>query len=507
MKVNGMMILHHIQRYFNIGYASCSQDIHVKTPVFYNIFFDMNEHIVLVDSKDLRECASNVRHSVIICLDPVTDIPDHPDNDLIILDDALSQVMAFNILTYILDLFNEWEARMNEILYKNMNYQDMIEEISRILGTSVALTDANFYYIAYTVSSASYHQFVDGHNRLPLDKANALMDQADYKEIERRQKAFVYTAGEKAVFKNIFHNDTYVGRLSILLDDFSDADYYMAILDCAAVYIESLYDFSSNFDNPSYRMARMHNYLTDIYAQKPINREPFFQVLRENCCFLDDTWSIIYLVPYNERHSIYSASYLCSQIEYNWPGSFCIPEDGKIILLFNHSLYERNGETDFPSRLTSFINDLALIASISRPFSDITHPENISAARIQAEYALEKGTADAPEIRYHEFDQYALQYLLKHGISDFRPDQVCHPAVLTLYEYDLTHETSFAMTLYTYMKEKYNAVSASKALYIHRSSFINRMERIHKLVDINMDDIDECLYLMISFRLLYEKKS
>ena len=45
---------------------------------------------------------------------------------------------------------------------------------------------------------------------------------------------------------------------------------------------------------------------------------------------------------------------------------------------------------------------------------------------------------------------------------------------------------------------------AANKLYIHRSTFINRMERITELTRLNLENYDTRLYLELSFRLLAE---
>ena len=49
-----------------------------------------------------------------------------------------------------------------------------------------------------------------------------------------------------------------------------------------------------------------------------------------------------------------------------------------------------------------------------------------------------------------------------------------------------------------------NAVQSARELYIHRSTFLYRLERIRALLDSDLTDYDELLYLMISFYLLKE---
>ena len=143
---------------------------------------------------------------------------------------------------------------------------------------------------------------------------------------------------------------------------------------------------------------------------------------------------------------------------------------------------------------------------VSRMFSDISHLENVTAAVNQAQFVMNTAMSHPDKMEekpYRFFDDYALEYLLQHGNADFRTDQICHPAVLKLMEYDLIHETSYAKTLYTYIKEKYNAAATAKALYIHRSSLISRMDRIRELVDLDLDDLDNRLYISLSFKMIY----
>ena len=64
--------------------------------------------------------------------------------------------------------------------------------------------------------------------------------------------------------------------------------------------------------------------------------------------------------------------------------------------------------------------------------------------------------------------------------------------------------SSYYKTLLTYARLQYNAVASAKALYIHRSSFINRMERIRELIHLNLEDPEERLYLLLSFRIMEE---
>ena len=68
--------------------------------------------------------------------------------------------------------------------------------------------------------------------------------------------------------------------------------------------------------------------------------------------------------------------------------------------------------------------------------------------------------------------------------------------------HDKQKGTEYYKTLSAYFDSRFNAVAASKALYIQRSTFLYRMKNIRKLVDIDFESKDEMLYMEMSFKIL-----
>ena len=57
-------------------------------------------------------------------------------------------------------------------------------------------------------------------------------------------------------------------------------------------------------------------------------------------------------------------------------------------------------------------------------------------------------------------------------------------------------------TLRVYLDQNLNAMQTAKELFIHRSTFLYRLEKIKEILDSRLDDPDELVYLSLSFRLL-----
>ncbi len=498
MKINGVMVLHHISRYFDVEYASCGQDIYVKAPMLYNEFFRMDHHIVLVTAKDIQQCAERVRDSILICLDRPAFPVESPHNDLIILNDPFSDKLIWNILMYIIEYFEDWDFHLNEILYKTMSFQEMVDLTSAVAGAPIALIDRNFKYIAYT-DDESVRRFVDESNQLPLRDVNDLTAVPGFGQLETIREAFVYEAGEAVVYKNIFSEGYYVGRLSILLDEESDCEYDMAVLNHLGGYVEKLYSQCRSFQAVPYRLSQIHCFLEESLAGKNVAVQDFQKILEANGAERGDVFRMIRFVPNTPDRTVHRVAYLCAQAEHMWPGVYCVSCGDGIAALLNPGQFSRGTDREFSQELSYFLRESLMLAGISRDFPELSE---IQAAYTQSSFALEQGTTRRPMHWYHYFDDYALDYLLKHGAGSFLPRQICHPAILALEAYDHVKGTSFCRTLFVYLNCQYNAAASAKILYIHRSSFINRMERIQELVSLNLQDMDERLYIMLSFKLL-----
>ncbi|MEG2259738.1 MAG: helix-turn-helix domain-containing protein, partial [Oscillospiraceae bacterium] len=62
--------------------------------------------------------------------------------------------------------------------------------------------------------------------------------------------------------------------------------------------------------------------------------------------------------------------------------------------------------------------------------------------------------------------------------------------------------TEYVKTLRLYLESSLNAVQTSKQLFIHRSTFLYRLDKIRELTGIELDNRDTLLYLMLSFKMI-----
>ena len=79
---------------------------------------------------------------------------------------------------------------------------------------------------------------------------------------------------------------------------------------------------------------------------------------------------------------------------------------------------------------------------------------------------------------------------------------LCYEKLLDLQKSDKLQNTEYMKTLRVYLEHNLNTVQSAKALFIHRSTFLYRLERIKSILETDLEDPDELFYLNLSFRLL-----
>ena len=191
--------------------------------------------------------------------------------------------------------------------------------------------------------------------------------------------------------------------------------------------------------------------------------------------------------------------YLSAEIENQWQGCVCLNYRERLLMLINLDQFKSVNDKNFYLQLPYFLRDSLLVAGISRVFGNMA---DLRAAYQQTEIALDFGTRDEPMFWTYRFDDYAFAYLLKNSTGIFETHQICSEKLLALRQYDAEKHTEYYQTLLIFFDCRLNAAAAAKKLYIHRSSFLNRLERIEELFKINFASNDELLYLGLSMLIL-----
>lgn len=199
-----------------------------------------------------------------------------------------------------------------------------------------------------------------------------------------------------------------------------------------------------------------------------------------------------------DRQNLTVVRFICNRLEGLMKGSCAFLLDENIVVYVNLNHYGRSMEEALAAA-NDFLQDSYLKAGISYMFTGLNR---LKSYYLQSKIALEEGLRLHPLRWVNRFEDIALDYLLGKCTERLESDIVCSHAVLTLKKYDAEHKTEYYQTLKTYLSCQMNAVKAAKELFIHRSTFLYRMAHIKELVQIDLEEPDQLLYLLLTYRLL-----
>lgn len=206
---------------------------------------------------------------------------------------------------------------------------------------------------------------------------------------------------------------------------------------------------------------------------------------------------VVLQVSYLDQKNLTVRS-ICGYLENILSASCAFQFKDDIVVFVNLSLSAMSLD-EISARLSFFIRDSLLKAGYSRVL--LGH-FNFRRQYDQAMIAMEVGSRLNPSFWIHRFNDVAFPYILEQITRKLPAYMVSHERLLRLKYADEENGTEYFRTLRLYLDNHFNAVQTARELYIHRSTFLYRLERIKAILGTDFTNSDENLYLMLSYRLL-----
>ncbi|MBC3900909.1 hypothetical protein GH811_14935 [Acetobacterium malicum] len=483
-----------------------------KRPVFYEAGQDISETVVILDGDGLKSLIESRNHgadTLFLCTKKPNRSLRTIEGTVLVVESEPSAVSLFNYLQDIYNQFDQWDERLNQIYYESGSFQDLIDSCEPILTEPILLVDKKFHYTAYSksVESIISNSFMDENKNSLPEVVNDFISDSNFQELYDLPDIFDYammspSGTDEMICKNVFDQSSYVGRFVIQLSNDRDEFikiYVRTILAHLFITADKLYQKYQSFNLKEVALNSLREPLLQMLQNDQHSAEQWIKAAAENGWKITDQLQLIQFRS-NTRYTknVYT-EYLSSEIENQWQCCICLNFREQLLMLINLDQFKSVNDKSFYRQLPYFLRDSLLVAGLSRLFSDMA---DLKAAYQQTEIALDFGTRDHPTFWTYRFDDYAFSYLLKNSPGVFDVHQICSEKLLALRKYDTAKHTEYYKTLLTFYNCRLNAASAAKKLYIHRSSFLNRLERITELFKIDFNSNDELLYLGLSMLII-----
>ena len=412
-----------------------------------------------------------------------------------IADEGASLPELHNAVQRVFERYDLWSGELKAVLNEGSNVQALIDIGTKALENPLILQDSNFFAVAVSTEYAgnpSLEPILDSNNvpymmmadRPPFDKAPGQPSAVPLK-----------ITGRPALYHNIFQQGRFQYRLLALEMGGEFHPSTAALLEYVSGYVQLAIGFVVNETKELKALPFViKSILSGEYRDAGFIEQRLgeFRWLPGH----DYICARIHaeLADYRNRTMRFMSDRLGTVFE-----EACIFEyENSIAAFFNLSLSSYD-EASVEASVKSFLQDNNMKAGLSNTFSGFGY---LRQYYMQAGEALKLGPRAKPYQWLHRFSDVKEQYILESCTEKLPARMICEPGLLKLLDYDERHNQDLFRTLYVYLKNNRKSVAAAKELYIHRSTFLYRLERIREIMGFDVCGENDQWYLLLSYKLL-----
>lgn len=310
------------------------------------------------------------------------------------------------------------------------------------------------------------------------------------------------TEGKFLYYYNIFQEEFYLGRMLLLVPMEHRGLGARKLMEQLCADAAECYRFLYLRRREGGRGYRFY----DLWRAMLAGQMKDAALLREGLARLgwtaEDTYQILYLTPVGYSYDPHALKFYAVQLESALPNCVAAEMEGGLYCLRNLSA-EENG--DFRQNLGVFLRESLFRAGISNPF-----PGFFDSPRYcrQAQEAMALGQKKSPSLWRYDFCDYVSDYVRTKCLEQYPPRDLCPRNLRRLLDYEASHPGSdLVNTLYQYYANQFNAQQAAQKLFIHRTTFFYRMNKIQSIAAFHPEDPEETTQLLLALQALKHSAS
>lgn len=485
------------QNYPECVLGEMSEEMNLKRPLFYQNGTDFKKNKVYIAREAdvtwpiLRDHGDNL----VLVVGMKYSSPEQAVNGVCFFPEECNPEALFNTVQRIFDTYDAWDERMQNLALSERTLKTLLDASHRIFHNPIMVSTTEGFIIDYSSLMDTMPEFQEilQHNQVTVF-ADDEERQGELSEVRHYQDPVTQ---KNNLFVDIYDKNRNAYRVIIVEATRKLKTYDEYLLLHLSKYIRQMLEkYTVLQSDISYTLDRLlSNILTDE-EMDATSLEPRFENFHWKECHTYFCMNIHMSTV--DRQNLTVVRFICNRIESLIKGSCAFLLDDNIVVYVNLHYLGKSLE-DAVKMVTGFLQDSFLKAGISYEFAGL---QSLKQYYLQSRIALEEGMKRYPLRWVNRFDEIALDYLMGKCTERLEPKVVCSQAVLTLRDYDRDHKTEYYETLRTYITCQMNAVKAAKELFIHRSTFLYRMTHIKDLINIDLENPDQLLYLLLTYKLL-----
>ena len=485
MRLNADIIYHNLKDTLDVTiYGMCETELALYRPEFYldrNSRF-LENHVYVCSADHLPEDPVIEDNVLLICLGEAPQREKFEKRCGILSVSSREDIFrVFNTVQGIFNKYEAWEAELSRILRRSASLQELLEASRVIFNNPMLLIGSDFSYLAYTE-----HDYLQNQLEIRLDSPAFDPDLLDaflsLHELatDIKEPLLLSLMGRSTLSVNLFDVDDFLGCITVFGEyrDFRSSD--IQLCQFLAENIRQAFLLKPHLagDRSSLRRSLLH-----IISGQPLSQEQRNVIIRYG-----DHGDLVCVAfrPAPDSRPLPSG-YVSSLIEEQFKDSLAFEYDSGIAAVIPV-------EQGIGPQLASLLQKLRLICGVSHPFPDL---HESAYAYYQASSALDTGTGIAPGGSIYRFEDYILPLLLRNATADIPARYFYIEGLSRLAAHDACAPVSYLDTLKNYLDSSMSIAETARKMNLHRSSLIDRLNRITQILDCDLTDPNQRLAIQI----------
>jgi hypothetical protein len=497
MKLNANILYERLEELFTVEMFGPKTDkLALLRPELYmddNLEL-LSDHLYLATADRLSAHPRIQKNAVLVCIGTSTFLSQYKERCcVIVIKEKREFYHVYQALHSIFDFYDAWNDRLFDLFKNDSELQELLKSSQGIFPDSIIVIDSSFHFLAAVHGSDSNMFDRWGFSENALDQNSVGSYLSDSELLMDVHEPIVFDKhGITTLCVNLFDsNEIYTGCLCI---DYLSRKWCPGDSDLA-VYLARIIERTIEKRPALLTNERsvMRQILRDLVNESPISPKQRLKLKATNM-----TTTYVCVVFHSLSRTLQlPGNYICNLLENSFPNSLSFQRENDIVgfIDLKHLGYsEGSWEKELTERLVPILKSMKFCAGISNDFIDLYD------AKIcikQAESAIDNGViADFGQSCYF-FSDYALMEMILNSLGEFSVEAYFPNGLKQLLKHDETSSVNYFQTLKVVLSENMNYSKAASILYVHRSTLIDRMERIERDLKLDLSNSDQRLLLQI----------
>ena len=449
--------------------------------------------LTIVRAERLPQRAYAEKGAVILCIGPSPRLKRYAASCCTIqVDGSCDFYRLFNTVQGIFDAYDAWEQELQDIIEEDASIPRMLTASERILDRDLLAIDKDFKVVgtsAHSSFSVSYAgSGIPGTQNLEIDSFDKYIGSRDL-SMEQQEPFMIELLGSSTLNYNLYLDGEYAGCITVQYATRANRPSDAPLLKLlGTMIIRALRRLSTLEADDKGTMRRAVQDLVEGYPLDSVGRGLFEKAAarRRFVCMR---------LKLSNRLANLPVGYVRNMVESIFPKSIAFEHHRNSVVAFV-DLDELEKGVPYVEAirraLEPFSGTMGMSAGISDPVEDLVQARLYY---LEANIALENGQLFSPDEGLHVYQDHVLEDMVVGSLGELPLPMLYPPGLRRLVEHDRDSATSYIETLRCFLENNMSVTKTASDLYVHRSTLLERLSRIKRELDVDLDDPDVQLRL------------